>query len=751
MTFANNPLIRYGGYLAGILPVFMLMCFVSTARGEATFEQLRGFVIGPSSPEGEVLDAGDGYLYGTTFQGGANSSGTVYRIKKDGSSFDVIHSFDSNCFSGCFPQAGLILAADGFLYGTTASGGASGVGTLFRVRPDGSSFRPIHEFRITDGVGPQAGLILAADGYLYGTTSTQGPNGAGTVFRVKTNGSSFTTIHGFNGADGAVPQASLVLAADGFLYGTTTFGGPSDVGTVFRVRPDGTSFNTIYSFNGGDGAHPRASVTYPVGEYLYGTTSSGGGPTQAGTIFRIKPDGTSFSIIFSFNGSDGNSPSSRLVLAADGYFYGTTRSGGAAGMGLVFRVNPDATSFNVVHAFSSCNEGCAPQNIILASDGYLYGTTAGGSPGSPGSIFRVMPDGTSFSFIHAFSFCDGGCHPQSGAILATDGLLYGTTIFGGPTGFGTIFRVRPDGMAFDIVHGFDGDDGAFPAGNLIRAPDGFLYGTTPGGGATSNGTVFKVQTDGTSFSIIHSFFCSNGCSPQGSVILAPDGFLYGTTASGGATFSGTVFRVMPDGTSFSTVYSFNGSDGANPQAGVILAPDGYLYGTTVNGGLSGVGAVFRVKPDGTSFSVVHSFNGSDGANPQGSVNLGPDGFLYGTTFNGGALSNGTVFRVKPDGSSFSTIYGFNGNDGANPQGNLNLGSDGFLYGSTLSGGRDFGGTIFRLKPDGTSFSVIYNFIERGFAPLGSITMKDGFLYGTTSNGGTGWAGTVYRLKLNPEP
>jgi uncharacterized repeat protein (TIGR03803 family) len=342
-------------------------------------------------------------------------------------------------------------------------------------------------------------------------------------------------------------------------------------------------------------------------------------------------------------------------------------------------------------------------------------------------------------------------YPQSGTILAADGLLYGTTIYGGPSGFGTIFRVKPDGTSFDIVYGFNGDDGNFPVGGVILAPDGFLYGTA-GGGATHNGTVFKVKTDGTSFSNIYSFiFCGDGCGPQAAVTLAADGFLYGTTVYGGGTFSGTVFRVRPDGTSFNTVYSFNGGDGANPQAGVIVASDGYLYGTTVNGGPSGVGTVFRVKPDGTLFSVVHGFNGADGANPQGGVVLSPDGFLYGTAFYGGATSNGLVFRVKPDGTAFSTVYNFNGDDGANPQGNLIVGSDGFLYGSSYSGGRDFGGTVFRMKSDGTSFSVIYNFTERGYLPLGGITMNNGFLYGTTSNGGTGWAGTVYRLKLNPEP
>src|SRR6185295_11865195 len=272
--------------------------------------------------------------------------------------------------------------------------------------------------------------------------------------------------------------------------GTTLFGGSNNIGTVFRVNLNGTSFNTVYSFNGSDGAHPDASVTQAIGGYLYGTTSSGG-PSSSGTIFRIRPDGTSFSTIYTFNGSDGRTPGG-LIPVSDGYLYGTTVSGGPGGTGTVFRIKPDATSFGIVHSFGSCSEGCGPQAITLASDGYFYGTTTGSGPDTPGSIFRVTPDGTSFGLVHAFSFCEGGCYSQSGVTLANDNVLYGTTIYGGPYGFGTIFRIKPDGTAFDVVHGFNGSDGNFPAAGVILAPDGFLYGTTPGGGTTSNGTVFKV-------------------------------------------------------------------------------------------------------------------------------------------------------------------------------------------------------------------------------------------------------------------
>jgi uncharacterized repeat protein (TIGR03803 family) len=749
MSYTTRFFDRFNHYLFALFLAVALMGLGSLAHGEATFQELRGFVIGPASPEGNLLDAGNGYVYGTTFQGGTNSVGTIYRIKKADGSFEIIHSFDSNCRFGCFPRAGVILSPDGFLYGSTASGGLNGVGTLFRIRLDGDSYRTIYDFKISDGVGPQADLILVPDGYLYGTTAAGGTSGLGTVFRVKINGSSFTTIHHFTGANGSVPQSQLVLATDGYLYGTTLSGGANDFGTVFRVKPNGTSFNTIHSFTGANGAFPKARVTVS-GDYVYGSTSSGGGPSQSGTLFRMKLDGSSFNSIYVFNGSDGRSPSSPLILAPDGFFYGSTLSGGTGDRGTIFRINSDATIVEIVYAFSDCSEICAPQNVTLV-DGYLYGTAGGAGASDPGAVFRVMPNGSSFSVVHEFSFCEGGCYPQAGTILAADGFLYGTTISGGPSGFGTIFKIKPDGTSFEILHGFIGNDGASPVGGLTVAPDGFLYGTTGAGGSTSTGTIFKIKTDGTSFSNIYSFFCGNGCGPQSALTLGPDGLLYGTTFAGGFTSNGTVFRASPDGTSINTVYSFNGFDGANPQTEVVFGSDGYLYGTTANGGSSGLGTVYRVKPDGTGFSVVHHFTGNDGANPQGSVNLHNDGFLYGTTFNGGVTFNGSVYRVKPDGSSFSTIHSFNGDDGANPQGNLFIGSDGLLYGSTYSGGRDFGGTVFKVNTEGTYFNVIYNFIERGFAPLGSFAISDGFLYGTTSNGGTGWAGTVYRLKLNPEP
>ena len=263
-------------------------------------------------------------------------------------------------------------------------------------------------------------------------------------------------------------------------------------------------------------------------------------------------------------------------------------------------------------------------------------------------MYRVRPDGSAFSTVHAFNGSDGA-YPSAGVILAPDGFLYGTTNDNGANGFGTVFRVRPDGSAFSTLYAFSGSDGAWPNAGVILAPDGFLYGTTEGDGASDYGTVYRVRPDGSAFSTFHAFSSSDGARPTAGVILAPDGFLYGTTLGGGVANSGTVYRVRPDGSAFSTLHVFSFGDRAHPSAGVLLAPDGFLYGTTVGDGRSGYGTVYRVRPDGTAFSTLHAFSGGDGARPEAGVIMALDGSLFGTTrgsSEGGLVDPlGTVYRL----------------------------------------------------------------------------------------------------------
>ncbi len=277
-----------------------------------------------------------------------------------------------------------------------------------------------------------------------------------------------------------------------------------------------------------------------------------------------------------------------------------------------------------------------------------------------------------FSLLHSFNNSDGDT-PVASLMQGADGRLYGTTLNGGATGQGTVFAVNQDGTGFVTLYSFTGgNDGRNPYAGLIQGTDGRLYGTAHQGGATANGTVFAINSDGTGFTALHSFvFSTDGANPAASLMQGTDGRLYGVAGSGGINGSGTVFGLNPDGTGFTTLYKFtNGNDGGTPYASLIQGTDGRLYGTTPDNGFNNnFGAVFAINPDGTGFTTVYRFtNGNDGASPYGGVIQGVDGRLYGTTSgSGGANSRGTVFVVNPDGTGFATLYSFtNGNDGSLP-------------------------------------------------------------------------------------
>ncbi len=232
----------------------------------------------------------------------------------------------------------------------------------------------------------------------------------------------------------------------------------------------------------------------------------------------------------------------------------------------------------------------------------------------------------------------------------------------------------------------------------MQGSDGNFYGTAVVGGANGAGTVFKITPGGTLITL-YSFGVSDGQSPYGGLVQGSDGNFYGTTEFGGANNgNGTVFKITPRGT-LTSLYSFAGSDGANPHAGLVQGSDGNFYGTTEFGGTgqcaNRCGTVFKITPSGT-LTTLYDFAGSDGFKPQAGLVQGSDGNFYGTTTGGGANNGkGTVFKITPSGT-LTTLYSFAGSDGAFPQAGLVQGSDGNFYGTTAGGGANFAGTVFRL-------------------------------------------------------
>jgi uncharacterized repeat protein (TIGR03803 family) len=354
-----------------------------------------------------------------------------------------------------------------------------------------------------DGYRPNAGLIQGTDGNLYGTTTSGGTNNYGTVFKIRTGGAALTTLHNFCSlsgcTDGYYPYAALVQATNGNLYGTTNSGGTNGGGTIFMIAAHSDRMTTVYNFCSqtgcADGEVPTAGLIQAANGDLYGTTSSGGADGD-GTVFQLSLSGA-LTTIASFDGTDGASPN-ELVQASDGYLYGTTSSGGAFGYGTVFKISTGG-ALTLLYSFCSqetkaCLDGSAPNGpLVEASDGDLYGTTLHGGAHGGGTIFRITPGTltTLYSFCSQTG-CTDGKWPCAGLIQATDGNLYGTTNSGEDYTYGTIFKITPDGTLTTLVT-FGGTDGGGPLAAPVQDTNGDFYGTTWGGGSGFSGTVFNLS------------------------------------------------------------------------------------------------------------------------------------------------------------------------------------------------------------------------------------------------------------------
>jgi uncharacterized repeat protein (TIGR03803 family) len=386
--------------------------------------------------------------------------------------------------------------------------------------------------------------------------------------QIAESATTFTTLLSFNGANGANPAAGLIQATDGNIYGTTKEGGANSNGSAFRISPSGT-VTTIYSFCSqsacSDGANPVGGLIQATDGNLYGTT-------QLGTVFRATLGGT----LTTLGGTGGQSPVAALVQGADGNFYGTTSRGGA-------------------------NTRCSPRS------GYFV---------SCGTVFKITPSGT-VTTLASFNQASG-FNPSAPLIQGTDGNFYGTTPSGGANypGFGTVFKIAPSGT-LTVLHSFDGADGEKLFSALVQGTDGNFYGTTSFGGGNPNygGTVFKITPSGT-LTTLHSFGGSDGSGSNAALIQGSDGNVYGTTTGVGSNNLGTVFQITPSGM-LTTLHNFNGADGQLSYAPLVQGTNGEFYGTTEFGASTacseGCGTIFSLSVGLGPFVETQPASGAVGA------------------------------------------------------------------------------------------------------------------------------------------
>ena len=371
---------------------------------------------------------------------------------------------------------------------------------------------------------------------------------------------------------------------------------------------------TLYAFTvGSDGYEPIASLIFDQSGNLYGTTSQGG-TASSGTVFKLVPNGDGTwteSVLYSFQGgTDGMHPAARLIFDQSGNLYGTTAFGGSTNQGTVFKLTPNGGSWTetVLHTFGNSSDGAQPfAGLVFDSSGNLYGTTEKGGTHKGGTVFQLTPNATErvlYSFC-SVTKCGDGKGPLAGVIFDQAGNLYGTTQFAGGNGDGVVFKLAPrtrGSWKETVLHSFVGSDGSQPIAGLIFDAAWRLYGTTLGGGAHSDGVVFRVthKTDGSwTEKVLHSFSGSDGVNPADSVICDQTGNLYGTASMGGAHGFGVAFKLAPNshgGWHETVLLSFTNHPDSFPDAGLIFDGAGNLYGTTFGDGSTTHGSVFEITP-----------------------------------------------------------------------------------------------------------------------------------------------------------
>jgi uncharacterized repeat protein (TIGR03803 family) len=456
----------------------------------------------------------------------------------------------------------------------------------------------------------------------------------------------YRVLHAFSGGDddGAGPLSSTLVQSGTTLYGMTVQGGTRNAGTVFRINVDGTGFQIMHSFAsaGDDGQGPYGSLIL-CGPDLYGMATSEN-TNYGGTLFRIGADGAGFQVLRRFAGADGKWPYDSLVRSGSILYglntYGGDTSGSPSGKGTLFQINTDGTGFQLLHTFmGGASDAKSPHGSLLQFGPCLYGMGGGGS-NSLGTIFRIRTDGTDFQVLHSFAGGSNDGSSPGGSLIECGSVLYGMTHLGGIANNGTVFRVNTDGTGFQVLHSFSTDpgDGSQPFGGVLVQSGSVLYGMTTLGGSGNTGALFQISTDGTGFHLLHSFAGGNldGSRPFGSPTLSGS-TLYGMTSQGGSPNKGVIFamdlpqtRGVPD--PYATIQA--AIDAAQAGDVIQVTPGTYHENITLTGKELALQSTQAGDPNGAAATVIEG-NGTD---PVVRLqNCTPRTLLSGLTIRGGSI------------------------------------------------------------------------------------------------------------------
>jgi uncharacterized repeat protein (TIGR03803 family) len=372
--------------------------------------------------------------------------------------------------------------------------------------------------------------------------------------------------------------------------------------------------------------------------------------------------------------------------------------------------------------------------------------------------WACMPAQTQAGNLIALASFNGtnGIGPQAGATFDANGNLFGTTFAGGANSQGTVWELAKGSSTITALGSFNGTNGSFPVAGVTLDANGNLFGTAPDGGANGVGAVWALARGSSTITALASFNTTNGAVPQAGATFDANGNLFGTTIGGGTHGTGTVWELAKGSSTIMALASFN-LPSQSVYGGVTFDAKGNLFGTTGFGGATNQGTVWELAKGSNTITTLASFNGTNGNLPRAGVTFDANGNLFGTTYNGGATNQGTVWELANGSSTITALASFNGTNGELPLGGVTLDANGNLYGTASAGGANAIGTVWELAKGSSTITALGSFdLTTGNDPKAGVTLDaNGNLFGTAAIGGGSSDGTVWEFQASssvvPEP
>ncbi len=682
------------------------------------------------------------------------------------------------------------------LWGTTALGGSTNTGTVFRYSVQDDTLISIPLEMPQASTPNLQGFIEASNGKLYALTNTFGYDDninsnttGGAIIEFDPSTNNYQHVYLFkNEMDGFEPNYKLMQASNGKLYGMTTTGGAYSQGVIFQFEISNYSYTKLYDFQGSFGSNPVGALIEGTNDILYGTTQSGG-TYQKGVLFRFELLDLNYTKVFDFNDSLGNYPSNTLIKVDNSTLIGTTNAGGNDDFGVIYKYDFMVDQYEKVYDFD-LQFGMLPPKASIAFDGFnkIYGA----SWSNPSRIFCFNLSNETMSIVHEFNTVSQGNQPDGGLVFH-NGDLYGLCVFGGSNSTGTLYKYSIATDLLTVITHFSQSTSFYYMNSTVPfiASNNLLYGLGTFGGLRNKGGIFKVDLTTSQITNLHDFnYGVNGAIPKSTLFQASNGRVFGSAFYGGLNGEGVVFEVdrftneidtLHNATpltsngytdimmeyqenllgtgSNGSIYNFNLNtneysevctiSGTTASGGLTKIED-KVYGVTYSGGANGLGTIYRHQL-GTNVSTTDfSFDGMlTGASPVGHLIATDDFYLYGLAESGGINGSGVLYKYEPFLNEFTKLVDFDNVNGASPTGSLVLHSSGKMYGLTKYGGNSDLGVLFSYDVTSQGYEKLYDFDSiNGSFPRGSLMIaSDGQLYGLTSEGGAHNDGILF--SFNP--